>query len=301
MQDVVKRLKKAGARRVFVQFGEGLKLKVQDIVKRLENNGFECLICLEKTFGACDIRVEEAKRLGCNSILHIGHSDFGVKTDIPVVYWEYFLDVDPCPIIEKEFDKLENFKKIGLVTNVQFVNSLQKAKRYLESRGKQVFLHKALQYPGQILGCKLDAAKKIEKDVDCFLCISAGKFYGLGLTLETEKPVLSLDLERRTIEDLKTEKERVKKLEAWSKAELKEAKKVGILISWKLGQLALPIELKRKIEGMGKEVYLLATDEITPEKLEGLSLDVLINCACPRIATDDLRLYKIPVLNIKDI
>lgn len=301
MQEVVEKLKHLGARRVFVQFPEGLKLKIQEITEALEREGFECVLCLERTFGACDIRVEEAKRLGCDTILHIGHTSFGIETDIPVVYWEYFLDVDPVPVLEKEFEKLRSSERIGLVASVQFVKALERVKSYLEKRGKRVLTSKTLNYPGQILGCRLDAATGLEADVDCFLCISAGKFYALGLTLETEKPVLSLDLEKGCIEDLKEEKNKIKKVEAWNKSELEHAKRVGILVSWKLGQIKPSFEVKRKLEKMGKTVYVLAMDEISPQKLEGLKLDLLINCACPRIGIDDLEMYKIPLINAKNL
>jgi 2-(3-amino-3-carboxypropyl)histidine synthase len=301
MQEVVKRLKALGSRRIFIQFPEGLKLKIQEIAETLEKEGFECIICLEKTFGACDIRNEEAKRLGCDAILHIGHTDFGIKTDIPVIYWEYFLDADPIPTLEKEFRKLEKYERIGLVTNVQFAKVLEKVKAYLEKRGKKVLVSENLSYPGQILGCKLEAATALEADVDCFLCVSAGKFYALGLALKTEKPVLSLDLEKGFIEDLEKMKNKIRKLEAWNKSQLENAKRVGILISWKSGQLKLPLELKMELEKVGKIVYLLAMDEISPQKLEGLKLDVLINCACPRIGTDDLEMYKIPLINVNNL
>ena len=301
MQEVIKKLKALRSRRIFIQFPEGLKLKIQEIVETLEKEGFECIICLEKTFGACDIRAEEAKRLGCDTILHIGHTGLGINTDIPVIYWEYFLDVDPIPTLEKEFGKLEKYERIGLVTSVQFVKVLEKVKAYLEKRGKKVLVSENLSYPGQILGCKLEAATALESEVDCFLCISAGKFYSLGLALQTERPVLSLDLEKGYIEELEKMKDKIRKIEAWNKSQLENAKRVGILISWKIGQLKLPLELKRKLERVGKVVYLLAMDEISPQKLEGLKLDALINCACPRIGTDDLEMYKIPLINVNNL
>ena len=59
--------------------------------------------------------------------------------------------------------------------------------------------------------------------------------------------------------------------------------------------------MKNKLEKIGKKVYLLAFDEVSPEKLEGLKLDFLINCACPRIGIDDLRKFKIPIVNYEEL
>jgi len=301
MINAIKKLKKIKAKRVFVQFPEGIKLKIEDITKELEKAGFEVVVCIEPCFGACDIRENEARLLNCDAILHIGHENYGVKTTIPVVFWEYFLEKNPLPILEKEFQKLEKFKKIGLITSLQFVQSIPTVKKFLEERGKKVFVYKDLQYPGQVLGCRTIAAKKIERNVDCFLAISAGKFYAQGLILSVKKPVFNLDLEKEEIHSLEGERRKLMKIIAWNKSQLKDAKKIGLLVSWKLGQFKLPYELKRKLERQGKEVYILAMDEITPEKIEGLKLDGLINLACPRIATDDVFKYSIPILNMSDL
>lgn len=297
MKESIEKLKEMKAKSVFVQFPEGLKLRIQDMVKELEKNGFEVVICLEKCFGACDVRDNEAAALGCDAILHIGHEKFVHKTSIPVVYWEYFIDADPLPILEKEFEKIKDFERIGLITSIQFIHTIPIIKEYLEKRGKDVFAHKALQYPGQVLGCSLEAARAVEDKVDCFLCISAGKFYGLGVVLITNKPVLCLDLERKEIHGLDELKRKIQKITAWNKGQLGDAKKVGVLVSWKKGQFKSPFKIKDELEKQGKEVFILAFDEITPERLEGLKLDCLVNLACPRIGIDDLEKYKIPIVN----
>jgi 2-(3-amino-3-carboxypropyl)histidine synthase len=219
-----------------------------------------------------------------------------------VVFGEYFLDVDPLPTLEKEFDKLRDYEKIGLITSIQFVKTIPAVKKFLEGRGKRVITHRALQYPGQVLGCRLEAAKAIESQVDCFLCISAGQFYAAGVVLEVDKPVLNLDLERGQIGTLDGFKRRVLRAIAWNRAQLGEAKRVGILVSWKRGQLfANPYEVKQKLERSGKEVFILAMDEITPEKLAGLDLDCVINCGCPRIGRDEILRYRVPLLNATDV
>jgi 2-(3-amino-3-carboxypropyl)histidine synthase len=296
----VEKLKQLEAKRVFVQYPEGLKLRVQEIAKDLESSGFKVVVSVEPTYGACDLRDAEAERLGCDALLHVGHGDFGVKAELPVVFWEYFIDADPVPIIEKEFAKLKAYNKIGIVTSIQFVGAVDKARKFLESRGKEVRTHKALQHDGQILGCNLEAALKIEKDVDCFLCISAGKFYSLGLAMKTDKPMLCLDLEKGSLSGMDELKKKIQKTIAWNKAAFDEAKRVALLVSWKRGQTKQPFEIKKKLEAKGKEVVILAMDEITPEKLVGLKIDAAISLACPRIGIDDLGRYKIPILNLED-
>lgn len=301
MEEIINELKKIRAKNVFVQFPEGIKLRMQGIVKRLEGEGFAVVTCLEECYGACDVKEDEAKKLGCDTILHIGHEKFLQKTKMPVVYWEYFIDVDPLPALKKDFDKLNGFENIGLITSIQFVKTIPIVKEFLERNGKKAFAHKSLQYPGQVLGCMLEAARAIDNKVDCFLCISAGEFYGRGVVLKVNKPVFNLDLERKEIYSLDDFGRKIQKIIAWNRAQLKEAKKVGLLVSWKKGQLKMPFGLKEKLEKDGKDVYIFAMDKIAPEKLEGLKLDFIINCSCPRIGTDEVSRYKLPLLNIEDI
>jgi 2-(3-amino-3-carboxypropyl)histidine synthase len=302
-QEILLQLKSVNAKRIFVQFPEGLMLKIQDMSKELERKGFELVLCLDTTFGACDVREDEAKRLKCDTVLQIGHSNFGVKTTMPVVYWDYLLDADPTPILEKEFHKLDGFEKIGLITQLQFVRTIPIAQKFLESLGKKVFVGKSRteKYPGQILGCRLEAGKVVEDKVDCFLCISSGKFYAQGMFLATTKPVFNLNLEYGRIET--TDKLRKKLIQtiAWNKGQFKEARNIGLLVTWKLGQMIMPYLIKDRLEKMGKNVFILAMDEIVPEKLEGLKLDFLVCTGCPRIGTDDIDRYKIPIIDVSEL
>lgn len=302
-KEIIQKLKEKKAKRVFVQLPEGLIPKLNEIKKDLEKNGFIPFFCLEATYGACDLRDEEALRLKCDCILHIGHSDFGLKSKLPIIYWEYVFEIDESrlsSILEKEIKKLKNFEKIGLVTSLQYVKSLKFVKKFLEKIGKKVFVEKSLKYEGQILGCNISSALKIKDRVDCFLVISEGKFYPLAL-LKIDKPVLCLDLEKGEIIDMKNEFEKYKKIVAWYKNEFEKARTVGLLVSWKKGQIFYDVEkIKEKIEKMGKEVYVFVMDEIDERRLEGIKVDFLINLACPRIF-DGYERFKIPLLNLSDL
>jgi 2-(3-amino-3-carboxypropyl)histidine synthase len=298
LDGALEKLKELNAKRVFVQYPDGITAKLPEISKELESAGFECVFCLNTTFGACDVRESEAKLMKCDAILHIGHADYGVKTEIPVVYTDYFIEADPVPTLEKNFSAIEKFQKFGVVASLQFANTIPAAEDFLRSKGKHVMTYKSQKYPGQILGCRVGAGLEIEDKVDCLICISAGKFYGLGLALQAKKPMFNLDLERGTLKEMVDDVKKVQKLAAWNMSALKDAKRVGFLLTWKRGQMfGSPFILKRKLEKEGKEVLVFAMDEVTPEKLEGLKLDALVSFACPRIGTDDLDRYKIPLVN----
>jgi 2-(3-amino-3-carboxypropyl)histidine synthase len=239
------------------------------------------------------LAVQEANVLGCDKIVHYGHSKV-IETDMPVEYVELREDYDPIPVLKKHTIKE---KKIGLVSTLQFLDSLEKARKYLEEKGKTVKMGKGRFNHGQILGCDVSAAKAIEEDVDAFLYIGSGNFHPLGLAMQTEKPVYFLDVEKGEITVV--DKEKFLKQRYVAAALAKDANRFGILVSVKPGQMNLELakKIKKKLEEKGKKAYILVFNEIKPEKLIGLDLDCYINTACPRIAVDNRNEYRKPILN----
>jgi len=277
-----------------LQVPDGLKRKALKIADEIGDVFIYCESC----YGACDLAVNEAKILGCDRIIHFGHSKL-IESDIPVEYREIREKFNPT--ILKKLDIKE--KRIGLVSSLQFLDFLKPVKEFLEEKGKIVKIGKGKGYDGQILGCDITSAKSIENDIDAFLYIGSGQFHPLGLALQTEKPVYSLNVEKNEIEDLKQLKEKFLKQKHVSIALAKYAKTFGILVSIKPGQLNLELakEIKKKLENKGKKVYILVFNEIKPEKLEGLELDCYINTACPRIAIENRAEFKKPILNLDEV
>ncbi len=280
--------------KILLQVPEGLKAKALHLAEKLEKEGNEVLISCEPCYGACDLRDTEAERLGCEKIIHYGHNKL-VESKVPAQYEEYRTRTDVIPVLRKEFNKLENYKSIGLLTTVQFIDNLSIIKEFLESNGKKAEIGKSKRlYDGQILGCDVAAAQAVERKVDCFLFMGSGKFHPIGLA--TKKPIFALDVEKQKIDKINAEKFMKQSLVAKELA--KDAHVFGILVSTKPGQMNLKLaeRIKDKIEKSGRKAHLLVLDEIKPEKLEGLQLDALINTACARIA-DDRALFKKPLLN----
>ncbi len=60
-------------------------------------------------------------------------------------------------------------------------------------------------------------------------------------------------------------------------------------------------EAKKKIEKMGKNVFVIFMNEITPEKLEGINVDLFVNCACPRIGMEDVVKFRKPLINVDEL
>ncbi len=116
----IEKLKELGARRVMIQAPEGLKMSLITFSKQLEKEGFEVLVSVEPCFGACDIRDMEAKALGCDALLHIGHTDFGVKPALPVVYEPFRIEYDPTKLLQRRMIEFKKYKKICIIKTIQF-------------------------------------------------------------------------------------------------------------------------------------------------------------------------------------
>lgn len=298
LEEAIEAMKKEKVKRVFVQFPEGLKSKILEIANILEKNGIDPIICLENTYGACDLRDEEALRLKCDAILHLGHNKFGferLKCKVPVYYVEWFSEKEGKEAFEKVVEALKNFERIGIVYSLQYKKAFESLVKFLEKSGKKVFVGGS----GQVIGCNFANALSIEKDVEVFLVVSSGKFHAIGLALKTSKPVFLFDVELSELQKIDVSK--CLKTIAWNKKVFEESKNVGLLISWKKGQLRSFDEIRKKIESLGKKVYVLAFDELSENLLEGLKLDCLINLACPRISIDDLERYKIPIVDYSEL
>jgi len=302
---IQREIKAKAAKKILIQAPEGLKTRIQEMANELETVlSINVLISCDPTYGACDLRDKEAKTLGCDLLLHIGHTDFQAKAVLPVIYVPYKIEFDPIPLLKLHINQLKSYEKICIFTTSQFLGTLDNVKAFLESKGKEVFIgkHYRAGTEGQVLGCDYSAALPFEKQADCFLYLGTGMFHPLGLALRTDKPVLSLDFEMNKLIDMKKEKNRLERIKAYNIEQAKEAKNFGILVSIKEGQLFIKMaeRIKKRLESAGKHAWILVSDEITPNKLLGLKLDVLVNCACPRI-DEDFELFKKPILNPQDI
>jgi 2-(3-amino-3-carboxypropyl)histidine synthase len=120
--------------------------------------------------------------------------------------------------------------------------------------------------------------------------------------MNVEKPILFLDFETGKLENLEKEKFRLIKIRAAQLEKAREAKNFGILVSTKPGQvsLALAEKSKKDLESKGKNAWILVAGEFAPEKILGLKLECLVDCACPRLA-EDISLFKKPIIRPEDI
>lgn len=296
IEEVLKEIKEKNVKKVFVQLPEGLIFKYEEIAKKISDFGLIPVISIENTYGYCDIRDEEALRLGCDAIIHFGHNNFGfenMKTKIPVYVVEFYFKEYDKKILDEILKNIEEGEKVGIAYSLQYKIIAEDILLKLKEKKIEV------KMLGQILGCNISSIAK--NSVEKIFIISSGRFYGLYPYFKIKKPIYLVDIERGMVLDLEKEARKIDKIKEWNKKVFSEAKKVGLLVSWKKGQIRNWEEVYLRLKESGKEVYVLAFDELEEKMLEGLKLDILINLACPRIGIDDISRFKIPILNLEDI
>jgi len=296
---------KLGAKRVLIQLPEGLKPEAPRIAKAIEKLGVLPIISADPCYGACDLATADAENLGADLIIHYGHSKHAKYERFQTIYVEARATLNVPSAVEKALPMLEKWRKIGLATTVQHVQTLDEVREVLTRRGKIVVIGDRghLSYPGQVIGCDYSNAVSIAMDVDAFLFIGGGQFHAIGVALSTSKPTVIADPYDNTAALVDKEAEKILK-QRWAHVqEAKKAKIFAVLVGLKPGQKRLEeaLQLKEKLEKEGKTTQLFALKEITPEALmEFPSVDAFVNTACPRISLDDAARFRKPILTINE-
>jgi len=74
---IVKEIRKAKAKKVGLQFPEGLKTKAVELAGEIEQkSGAITVIFADPCYGACDTKELEAEKLGLDLIVQFGHDPF---------------------------------------------------------------------------------------------------------------------------------------------------------------------------------------------------------------------------------
>ncbi|MBN2013984.1 MAG: diphthamide synthesis protein [Candidatus Altiarchaeota archaeon] len=206
-----------------------------------------------------------------------------------------YLRKNPLPAVEKALSLIQGYERIGLLTTSQHLNQLDSVSEFLEKKGKKALIG------GQILGCDIENAAKIEEQVDCFLYIGSGRFHPLGVALKTDKPVVVSNPYSDSA-NMITEDEKQKYLKKRKGRLLKalQAEVFGVIVSTKSGQFSLEkaLRIKERLEDRGKKAFIFAGSEINPGNLLPFKVDAWINTACPRLVDDH---FSKPILNPEEL
>jgi len=200
---------------------------------------------------------------------------------------------NPLPILEDNFNSLQDYSSFGIVGTAQHLKELDSVAKFLKANGKKALVG------GQVLGCRQANALKL--DVDCFIYVGSGRFHPLGIAVKTDKPVFMLNPLSGVLDRISEhERKRWVGKRKGAIARAFESQTFGILVSTKGGQFSLKqaLQLKKKLESKGKEAFIFSAEELSPNNLLPFKVDCWVNTACPRIAGDE---YNRPVVNAEEL
>ncbi|MDE1873709.1 MAG: diphthamide biosynthesis enzyme Dph2 [Candidatus Micrarchaeota archaeon] len=291
--------------RILLQFPEGLKQEALKHAKKLEAEGNEVIVSASPTFGACDLAIDEAKKVGAEKLVHFGHAEFH-HVDFNVEYVPYAVDA-PLSMLGSSLPELDGFSSICLMTTIQHVHQLDKIREFYESNGKRVVLNRPNGFAkvnGQLLGCDAGNVSTLDREVDAFVYFGGGLFHPIGALLLTTKPFIRVDPFENRVERIDQLRETYRKRSRGRVLTSLQARNFGILVSTKNGQynLNLAMLLKRKVEGNGGNAAILVSNTFDYESISNmLEFDAFVSTACPRIATEDTDRLRKPLLSANEL
>jgi len=302
---IVQEIRKRNAKRVLLQFPEGLKPFSTEVVESLNRRlpEVEFVISGEPSWGACDIAEDEAKIVGVDLIVHFGHTPYTwYYPKFPTLFVEAESNLDVNEEAVKQLkNKLREYgaKKVSLTSTVQHYKLLDKIRHKLD--GFEVVIgnpSSPFMHPGQILGCDYKAAN-VEADV--YVNVSGGVFHALGLGLSTLKPTLKLDPYTNKVEDLTQEVNRILRVRYSKIMKAMDARTWVIIQGVKVGQnRPLMVKyLEKRLREMGNTVYVVTNKVLNVDVLRNIdrsNIDAYVVTSCPRLPIDDLYNYEKPVL-----
>lgn len=172
------RIKQNKCKRVALQMPEGLlmfAITISDIIEKFTEA--DTIIMGDVTYGACCIDDFTARALGADLLVHYGHScliPIDRTSGITVLYVFVDIKIDSLHFIETVKENFQTATKLGFVSTIQFVATLQSAANELRKDGYSITIPQSRPLsPGEILGC---TAPKIV-DVDCLIYLGDGRFH----------------------------------------------------------------------------------------------------------------------------
>jgi 2-(3-amino-3-carboxypropyl)histidine synthase len=296
-----------------LEIPEGLRKFSNDLVNYLENHLLKKIIITADTcFGACDIKYYQFETLGINKIIHFGNERIPNRV-YPKNFQIVFIPLYWKPDITQQIPdairylKKKKFRKVGLVSSIQFIKNIDLIKKSFESAGIEVYVGtgtKRILFKGQVLGCNPSAAASVADKVDIFVMFESGGFHALPIVLTTKKDVLCFDTFEHSV-NIYSYKELRKKYVAELmdlKNKLKNIRKVAFLVSNKLGQSRPQSTntLRKKFEKKGYQTSIVISDYLNPNNINAADYDLLVATMCPRIALDERNQYIIPIISVME-
>jgi 2-(3-amino-3-carboxypropyl)histidine synthase len=282
---------------------EGIVAKIQELAEGIEETyHIPAYIIGDTCWGSCDLNTHAADLLGADILFNIGHTIAIQAMGKKVVMIDAYDDISFDKVARKCASELRNhYRTISLLTDSQHLNQISLVKKIFEEYGYEIIIGKGKGQlsDAQVFGCEFYPAHYLQEKVDAYIFLGQSMFHSAGIAMSTERPTYMLDPYFQEYSEVTEFAQGIHKKGILAIYKALDAKKIGLIIGLKEGQFAQvrALELKKKLEELGKKVQLIALTEITDERIQIFKqIDAFIQVACPRIATDNH--FKRPMLSV---
>ncbi len=300
----IHRIRSSGAKKVALQFPEGLLMfatTISDILTRF-CPGTDTLIMGDVTYGACCIDDYTARALGCDLLVHYAHSCL-IPVDVTKIATLYIfvsISVDTAHLLTTVTNAFPPGATIATVGTIQFNATLHIVKPELERAGYTIIIPQiAPLSKGEILGCTAprlsskpssQTPKNPTPTPSALLYIGDGRFHlESAMIANPTLPAYRYDpysrrltRERYAHSDMQTQRRT-------AIATARDARVWGLILG-ALGRQGNPHTLALVADAArarGIRVVTLLLSEIFPGTLARMSdVGAWVQVACPRLSID---------------
>ena len=282
---------------------EGIVAKIQEIADSIEEEfRIPAYIIGDTCWGSCDLNTHAADLLGADILFNIGHTIAMQSMGKKVAMINAYDDISFDKVARKCASELKgHYRTVSLLTDSQHLNQIPCVKKILEEYGYKVIIGKGKGQlnDAQVFGCEFYPAYHLQEKVDAFIFLGQSMFHSASVEISTEKPTYMLDPYFQEYSEVTEFAQGIQKKAILAIYKALDAKRIGLIIGLKEGQFAQvrALELKKRLEELGKRVQLIALTEVTDERIQNFKqIDAFIQVACPRIAVDNH--FKRPMLSV---
>ncbi|CAL6359925.1 unnamed protein product [Bathycoccus prasinos] len=319
------RLRTGNVSRLALQFPEGLLLyatTLADIFKVFVPSIKDVVILGDVTYGACCVDDYAATALGCDFLVHYGHSCLVPVSMTTCKTLYVFVDIlfDEEHLVQSIRKNFPNrTDKIALAGTIQFASAIGKVRETLRLFYEcfDVGRTKPLS-PGEVLGCTAPSlgdgevmgarsedsmGEEGKKAHDAIVFVADGRFHLEAMMIANPNvPAYRYDPYERVLTREYYDHVGMQNVRKSMILRAKKAKKFGLILGTlgRQGNPAVLARLERLFESRNKETVVFLISEISPERIASLSenggIDAFVQVACPRLSIDWGEAFIVPVL-----
>lgn len=294
LHKTVHRIRECGARRVALQMPEGLLLyatTISDILRRHTGCG-DTVVLGDVTYGACCVDDLSAHALGCDFLVHYGHSCLVPVTQclLPMLYVFVHIAFDSSHLLATIRENFQAGVKLALLATIQFVDTLQKVRDELMQEFKDAYIPQARPLsPGELLGC---TAPVLPKETEVLVYVGDGRFHLESVMIANPNvKAYRYDPYSKRLTEEKYGHGEMRAMRFEAVMEAAQVRNFAVVLGTlgRQGSVKILERVLKAIRENGKRVVVVLLSEITPAKIrrmEESGIEAWVQIACPRLSID---------------